>query len=307
MDCTCAELTPLQHAAGFITFVNVMWVIAVGLGVVCIGMLAAFYARELKNVPKAVWEGLLYLSGLGLTVGGALVDSVAAEFIGLAGVCLFGLGLGFSANWRRWKKPTPILVMFSIVGCAVAVAYDSYVLGTLGIIATMITVGVGLAFERVIDWFGDHELLYVSAIAFFFVGIYVLGEVAILELGALAVFGPGAIYLGAWAGFGSLVFSASTYRTKLGAVDYLVLQPLTALICVGGMAVGEVLSIPDLAENAGSFFVLWLFSKFIDIPKDNVPQTAFIGLAAAASVWCVAWFARTHPDLVGPYLLGFGA
>ncbi len=306
MDCVCPDLTLLQQAAGFVTFVNAMWVIAVVLGVGCLAILFAHYAERLKDIPDQVWEMLPYAGSLAALGGGVLVDSVAAEFVGLGGVLLFGLGWGFSAAFRGWRRPTPLLLVFSIVSCAAALAYDSYIIGTLGIAFAMVTVAIGLAYVELLKWFGEFLILYATVISFFFLGIYTVAEITAGDLGRFAIFGPGAIYIGAWAGFGTLVYTAQGSWSKTWSPAYLMLQLATVAACVGGMAIGEVFGIVDLAENAGTFFVVWLVSKFVDVPAESVPARAALGLSAAALLWGLAWFARTNADLVGPYLLGFG-
>ena len=81
------------------------------------------------------------------------------------------------------------------------------------------------------------------------------------------------------------------------------MQAITIAAGIGAIFIGSVRDIPELLGIGGTFFALYLIEKPFEIRAKSVRGYAMIGLFVSAGVYgCVVW-AKTHMDIVEPYLL----
>ena len=145
----CPELTILQKAAGYITWLNILriFAIVIGTGSFCflfknwVGNLIMLFV----NVPKELYEVLAYVGSVGLIIVGLFISENNALWFGLTGCLLFGGALVLTAYLH--KTETNEVLFFSIlfaVWSVVAVLYQSSVIGFIAVAALMGVVGFSL-------------------------------------------------------------------------------------------------------------------------------------------------------------------
>lgn len=308
---TCPGLTGLQKAAGFITFVNTMWVLAIALGVLCLSFLVVHWCewllKILKDIPLAFYEALFYLSGAGLAVGSKWLSPEAAPYVGLTG-CLLLLGaFAFTAAMRRITvKEWQVALAFAVVWGAVAVWHSSAMIGFISVGALMVSLGFsgamgGLSYAI---GFKDKEALgRATAASFTMLAVFVGMRIFATANPTAHVFEFGALFLGSFVGYlGLLIHSSRWYEEGR---DYGLAQVVTTLLGCAAIFVGSVWQIGELQKIGGTFFVLYILEKIFEVPVEKRINYAYLGLLASGLLYGFAIFVKTHPEVMKPYLLFF--
>ncbi|MEN0063301.1 MAG: hypothetical protein AAGA48_14205 [Myxococcota bacterium] len=293
------QLTPLQRAAGFLTLTHVLMVLAAGVGVICASIIA-------MRLPRWGWLALLYGGATVLTLGAGGLPRSIQPFVALAGCLLFAAGLTVSARLDD-DDPGPVnFGLLTVVSAVVAIAYQTPVVGFLAVISAMCTLGFGVWFSPLMVAIGFKDRADVergTAAAFAVLGAYVVLEIAgLTALPPVEVFRPGALWMGSFVGYIGLLLLSSRWLKFPG---YWLLNGVTLLAGMGALAVGSLFGISELLEIGGTFFVLWIIEKFLEIPQRDMVGYAAQGLAVSVVVFVAAMWARTHTDVLGPYLIGF--
>ena len=140
------SLTALQRFAGMITFTNILWTIAIVLGVVCFCILFGHWLQWLVTfillIPPQVYETLLGLAGLGLVGGAYWLAPGVKEYVAFTGCLLFGGALVIAAVVHELKRGESAL-FFALAGVAAtsAILHASSLSGFLAIAALMSALG----------------------------------------------------------------------------------------------------------------------------------------------------------------------
>lgn len=303
------ELSALQKFAGLITFVNIMWVLAILLGVACFTYLAGGWVVALivafAVIPLAVWEALFLLAGLGLAGYGTTLSPEIAPYVGFTGCMLFGGGLAFVLKNHRLKKHIDSLfLVLAAVSGLFAVLYGSVLIGFLAVVALMGALGFSVAVLPmcyVIGFRDDDAVVRATTAGFFvlllFVGLTIGGN----DIGVFSVFRTGSLWMGSFVGFLGLLIASSKWYAKRSS--YVLLQIVTLVAGVAALLVGSIWQIPELQRIGGTFFVLWVLEKFIEIPVESAKGYAYLGLCASGLLYGAFTVVKAYPETLGPYLL----
>lgn len=305
------ELTRLQRFAGLVTFVNVLWVLGIGIGVVCFSYLFGSYAAELmrllRDVPPVVYEVAFYGASLGFVAGGLVAGGPAAPFLGLTGCLLYAAAVSFTLTTRKLLCG---YVKFSLALLAVwapaAVLYSSSMIGFIAVAALFSALGFYAGMGRLCYFIGfedDDAVGRATTAAFVVLGVFVALRLGAFSLPGLSVFESGALFLGSFVGYlGLLIASSRWFRSPR---SYAYMQVVTIAAGLLALFAGSVFSIPQLERIGGTFFVLYLLEKPAEIPFESKRARAALGLAVSALIYGCCLYFKTHPDFAARYILGF--
>lgn len=281
-----------ENASGnwwrFISFVNIIWVFASIIIVLSLALLFVRYVLPLlKMIPIIVYEIILYLACAGFIVGGLYVSQDVAQFVALPGILGLALTLTFSFGRRLKNKQEKILkgtrikyehvknaillenLILLLVWGITAIVYESQVIGFLTIAVLVSTVMATRAVPAVLSGIGfeneslSRELLVVSFLLLFTYIVMEIGDV----IGIYQVFEVGVHWLGAYGYFAGLEWMASRWRKKQSRTSYIFWQFFATISGILAIFVGQFFDVPALTEVGGTFLLLYILSKYFEIPK----------------------------------------
>ena len=296
---------------GGVTFVDILWVIGIIVGVVCllilfgraVGMLVAFFV----SIPAVVYEVLLFLGAAVLFTVPYLthLSQDMAPFIGFTGCLVLAGGLFFTFTAHEIKISgvrfsLPLFVAWSIA----AVVFQSSLIGFFAMAALMSTLGFSALMVPgcvMIGFEDDAAVARTTSAAFAvliaFVAIHALGP----NIPHIGVFKIGALYFGSFVGYlGLLIVSSKWYAKNSG--HYILLQVVTIVAGFAALLFGTWLKLPELQKIGGTFFALYALEKTFEIPKKSLVGYAAVGFVIASAIFVFCWYVKAHPDTFRPYL-----
>ncbi len=303
------QLTGLQRFAGYITLINVLKTLGAALGVLCFTILFGSYVidliKALKNVPLVVYEVIFYGLSVGLLVYGRTLSAENAPYCGLVGSLLFAGTMAFSRKMRKFVDDGfRFCGILFVIWTATALVYHSSMIGFIAVTALLGALGFSVAAGPLCYCIGFKDEAAVgkaTSSAFLilatFVGMRVLGKHVVV----LAPFEFGALFMGSFVGYLGLLISSSRWYDGKRA-NYVLFQIVTIVAGFAAIFVGSVFGIGELLKIGGTFFVLYILEKTIEIPASGVRGYAAVGLAASVVLFAIGMFARSNMDLVAPYL-----
>lgn len=305
------ELSALQKFAGFITFVNIMWVLAILLGVVCVSYLARGWVASLivmfAMIPLVVWEALFLLVGLAVAGYGTTLSAEIAPYVGFTGCMLFAGGLGFVAyNHKIEKRIESLFLVLAAVSGLSAVLYGSSLIGFLAVVALMGAIGFSVAVLPLCYCVGfkdEDAVVRATTAAFFILLLFVGLTIGQNEVGVFGVFRTGSLWMGSFVGFLGLLIASSKWYRHESSGSYALMQLVTLVAGVAALLVGSIWQIPELQRIGGTFFVLWGLEKFIEIPVKSMKGYAYLGLCASGLLYGGFTVIKAYPEVLGPYFL----
>ncbi|HXV27189.1 MAG TPA: hypothetical protein VD862_04170 [Candidatus Paceibacterota bacterium] len=302
------QLTALQKFAGFITFVNILWVIAIIIGVGSFIYLFGDFARLmfeiLAAIPLVLYELVFYGISLGLIFWADSFRPGVSHYVALTGCLLFAGAMGFTISRRNLTRGTGFgyfAVLAALYAC-VALLYTSSMIGFLAVIALMGALGfsviagplcycIGFQSE---DALGKATVAAMAMLAAF-VGFTIAGT------GTLEVFRPGALWMGSFVGFlGLLIASSKWYERNF---PYAVMQVVTVIAGIAALFIGSVWHISEFQRIGGTFFALYLVEKYAEIPVRSMRGYAVLGLTGSAFVYWFCLTVKDNPEAWRPFLL----
>lgn len=295
----------------FISFVNIIWVFASLIIVLSLSLLFVRYIVPLlKMIPIVVYEIILYLACIGLIYGGQFVTATASQFVAFPGVLGFAILLPFSykrrqpehweeLNYEHIKRPIIVqnLILMTIWGVT-AIAYNSQLIGFMTVVVLMVTVTATRAIPALLASIGmddnsaGRELLVMS---FLLLLTYIIMEIRDI-VGVYHVFEVGVHWLGAYGFFGALEWMSSRWRKTQSMKSYIYWQVVAVLSGVGAIFIGQLFEIEALTEVGGTFLLVYILSKYIEIP--NLRQYwlwATLGLGLI--LYMIALVINQYPEL----------
>ncbi len=303
----CATLTPLQVAAGLVTWLGVMRVLVVVGGIACVAVLLLTWFRFLLGafaaVPVVVYEVVGYAVSAGLVASAPWTTPGDAAWTTPIGALLFGAVLLAAGAARGAKaRPDVVSVILFAVWATVALWSHDQVVGFAAVLALMGTLGFTagvIPFGYVIGFTGEDAVprATVAALA------VTVAAVAWRASGASPSnpFLPGALWVGPFvAGLGLLIAASRHYHS---ASPWLLRQAAPLALGLAALLLGNEWGIHTLSGIGGAFFVLYLVEKATDVPVESQTQAALLGLLTCCVVGSGVWWAEAHMDVVSPYLL----
>ncbi len=289
-----------QKLRGVVTFANVIWAIASVLLILAIGWLVGLYfVALLMLIPAAVYEALAYGASIGLMVGSP------DEFGALPGC----LGLGASLAWSHVAHPNAVKPIYQTLRCdpltlcallltlawgAAAIWQDSKILGFIAVLALEATLGFAIAIFPGLYSIGFRSraaLPRAVLSSLGFIALYIPLHQGYLSLPAAELFQPGILFVGTFVySLGLLIWSSRWYRHGQ-RWHYIALQLVTIASGVLMLYGGGVLGIQQFQAIGGTFFVLYLFEKYAEIPWQKA-GFAWGLLGLAVLLGGLAWLMR---------------
>jgi hypothetical protein len=303
----CTELTPLQRAAGFVTWLNVLEFASIILGVIAVGILARHWVKVLLtvflNIPVTFYEFFGYVGSVALIAWAAYLPATDQLWPLLGGSLCLGLMLALTMSTHfKGENFTAFFTVIAVPWAVIAMAYNSDAVGFLTVLAVMAAAGF---------FAGVLPLCYVVG---FQEGMVPRGTAAALLITVAAVlyhvsgathanpFQAGALWIGPLVlAVGLLIMASRWYYPS--HVPYLMRQLTPVAFGVLSTGIGNVWGVPHLAAIGGTFFVLYFIEKFADIPARSLVGYATVFLVASASIGSGVYWAQHHVDLIQPYLL----
>lgn len=302
------RLTRLQKFAGFITFVNIAWLVAIIIGVLSLLYLLrdliTWLVKLFVDIPVVVYEVICYLGSIGLIAFASTLGSGTASYVALTGCLLLGGAVAFTATRRNWNSVEGIALFLFLVWGVVAMYFESSLIGFFSVIALMTSLGFSgavIPMGYVIGFKDDDSLGRATGASLIVLTGFVFLRVFGNSIPYLSVFESGALFMGSFVGFlGLLIASSRYYRDGEG---YVAQQLITIVAGVLALFVGSTWSIPELQKIGGTFFALYAVEKFTDIPMEKARTYATVGLILSALIYGFCMMVKQNPDTWRPYLL----
>jgi hypothetical protein len=304
----CPDLTGLQVAAGFVTWLNVLSVFAVVIAVACVSVLLkewfAFLLAAFAAIPVQVYEVLGYGLSLALVASGMWLAPADRLWPVFGGSLLFGGMLAITSQVHKLKGGAAGFhgILFA-AWTAVAFAYGDSLVGFIAVLAFMGMLGFSAAVIPMgfAVGFTDKDAVPRATSAAFLTTLAGTGWYLARGMDPANPLLEGALWLGPMVLFlGLLITASSWYATR---TPYAVRQIGPFALGIAGMMVGATYGVPHLAGIAGTFLVLYLIEKAADIPARSLTGYAAIGLVVSALIGGGVYWAQRHMDLIQPYLL----
>ncbi|WP_272121009.1 hypothetical protein [Spirulina major] len=254
-------------------------------------------------IPAAVYEALAYGASIGLMVGSP------GEFGALPGC----LGLGASLAWSHVAHPNAVKSIYPKLGCdpftvcaflltlawgATAIGQDSKILGFITVLALEATLGFAIAIFPGLYTIGFRSraaLPRAVLSSLGFIALYIPLHQGRFTHPAAELFQPGILFVGTFVyGLGLLIWSSRWYRHSQ-RWHYIALQCVTLASGLLAIYGGGVLGIQQFQAIGGTFFVLYLFEKYAEIPWQKA-GFAWGLLGLALLLGGLAWLMRHYPQ-----------
>lgn len=326
----CVPLTGLQIAAGYVTFANIVKLIAVLAGTGFAGMFLGRVVQHLLVVftliPLSVYKALGYLvscvlliwsygvaSGHGAWWIGAHWSALndLARYIGVVGALGLGVSvLGSLADWAEihgsgpHPEQTSAMILAVLMG-AIALLLGNNIVGAFAVVALMAFFGFFIvALPGVVTLgYDSDKTLFSGTLASFFILVPATLTVAHHgSLGPLDVFRAGIFWVTTFSGYtGLLILATFHFSRHLGR--YLAMQAVMVLMGLAALYFGSVYGIGELQKIGGTFFVVYLLSKPWDLPKANVLVWSGLGLFTCVALFLLMREVGQHPAQWAAWLL----
>lgn len=303
------ELTALQKFAGYITFVNILWVIAIGLGVLCLGYLSIHWCKWLfeifKYIPIQVYEVLFYLLSIAFMVGGYFLSAEIGPYVSFTGCLLFAGAIILTSTLHKMEEdPVRFFSILFVVYVIAALVIQSKLIGFIAVMALMGALGFSAAVipcGYVIGFKDKDSLGRVTSVGFIMLTAFVVIRLTAQNIPLLQLFENGALFLGSFVGYLGLLIASSRWygNTK---ENYFLMQVITIIAGIIALVVGSIWNIGELQKIGGTFFVLYLIEKPFEIPVEKGTHYATIGLVMSVIIYLGCVFAKANPALVNTFL-----
>jgi hypothetical protein len=304
------SLTPLQEFAGAITFLNVMLVLAI----IAVGgafiYLFKYYMRILfhilAQVPILVYELTFYIASLSSALIGWWLSVPMHQSLALLACVLFAGALAFSVSYRRELAHVFIIAMILfLVWTPMAMLFTSPLIGFFAVGALLAALGWNDFMLWVINELGAHvrsgfsqQIEHATLAGFVVLTLFVSTRLLSGLVPVLTVFTLGTVILGSVFGFGGLLVLSDRWHYK----HYWGFQIVSIVAGIGALFFGSVLQISELQKIGGTFFVVYLLVKLVEIPTRSRLMFAWLVIGTGVLTVGFCWFALAHPELFRAWL-----
>lgn len=308
------ELSAIQNAERekvlrFFYTIDVVRALAVIIGLLFFAYLLRdfikFLIRVLDNIPLWVWEIAFYVMSLAILVAGYLWESPDRTYVGFVGAMSFGGSLVYSSLTRRltdgpFKFFGTLFVVYSII----ALAYNSSLVGFFAVACLLAALGFSHIFDPISNLLGFEEETNIgipTTSAFTILALFVVIRMFGVNVPYIGVFEFGSLLLGSIVGFGGLWWLST--RWGMGSRDYVFYQVNSVGVGLFAIIIGSFFGILELQRVGGTFLVVYVFTKFAELPMPSLRWYAGLGLSICTAIFVFFTFAQQHPALFSPYLV----
>jgi hypothetical protein len=298
-----------QRFKGFLTFVNIIWVLSSILLVIALAWLTKLYLLPiLKRIPAVVYERLVYIVCWVFIIGAYRFAKGIDQFIALPG-CLGLVGaMTFSHTLHKDRlekffkrnRLDPFTVnsfILFLIWMVVAIIYQSSLIAFIAVIALEAFLGFSVVVLPLCVAIGFTEKSIIPramAASFLLLVFYVLLRMTGIELPYFGIFSAGALFMGPFVYFiGLLIVSSKLYK-HANAHHYLGLQILTIVSGLLALFIGSVWQISQLQGIGGTLFFLYLLEKYFELPWQK-KGWAWATLGLAVILYLGSLVTRQYP------------
>ena len=265
----CPELTFAQRWVGYVTFLNLAYV--VGSAPVALGIAFVFGGIIVQIV--AAMRVVLEIVGYALCATAVFTAWHTDPASQMPYLMAATIGFAFCVAATIWihelkgDDPRMVLVILMVPWAILAIIFNEAAVGFFAVAAFMgligFSIGVGpgyyaFGFER------EDDMPRATTTAYLLLAAFIAEKLMWPAAPAyVTVFAPGAFWLGSFVAFtGMLIMSWDWYCE--GKVAYWPMQILTVATLVGACALGMFFNIEPLPGMAGTFLVFYVASKAVD-------------------------------------------
>jgi hypothetical protein len=307
------DLTLLQQAAGYVTAMNILWFFAICVDVVSIAYLfwdvISAIVEIFAAIPIQVYEVVMYALSVGAMIGGYWLSDEVREYTVLTGALLFAASMIVTALLHDLRAShLRFYTILMLVWGAVAIFYGSSLIGFIAVMAMMGVLGFSVMVTPLCYSFGfrDEDSLgkATSASIFVLIAFAFMKSIGV-ENPVVGVFMSGALWMGSLVGFLGLLIASSRWyqQSERGRLPYAVMQLVTLAVFVSAIMVGSIWDMHQLRGVGATFLALYLIEKPFEIHMESARAYAIIGLLVSAGIYGSIVWAKTHMDVIQPYLL----
>jgi hypothetical protein len=313
----CAELTTLQVAAGYLTWLNVAKVFAVVLGGVCFAFLFGRFVLNLllifALIPPVLYEILGFALSAGLLAAPALlgVSGPDATWFVTPGGILFAATIILSAKMRSLPPNNArFFGLLTLVWGGVAVWYGNQVAGFGAVAAFMAFTGfsiivmplsyaIGFEDEKATNRAGGAGLLICL--------ILIFERWSGASIPQLDVFRAGMEWLGPFVFALAILINSSLWTLDQRKQSYLGMQVMAVAAYSAMIVAGGSFHIDALLNVGTGMLILWLIEKPFEIAPKNLTALSATGLVVALAVGGGVYWAQHNIDIVSHWMPALAA
>jgi hypothetical protein len=308
----CAELTTLQVAAGYVTWMGVLKTFAVILGGVCFAFLFGRFVMDLlrvfARVPFVLYEIAGFVGSAALLAAPALMAVAGPDvtWFVVPGGILFAATIILSAKLRGLpENNTRFFGLLTAVYGAVAVYYGNQVAG-FGAVATFMAFTGFSVFVTPLSYaigFEDRDATNRAGGAGLLICLILIFErwsgAAIPQLD---VFRTGMEWLGPFVFALAILLKSSRWTMDVRKVSYFGMQVMAVAAYSAMIIAGSSFHIDALLNVGSGMLILWLIEKPFEVPNKSLTGLAAIGLGVSLAVGGAVYWAQHHLDVVAQWI-----
>lgn len=308
----CTEMTALQAAAGYVTWMNVFKTFAVVLGGVCFAYLFGRTVLRILSIftlaPAAFYEAAGFLLSFGLLAAPTVlgVSGADATWFVVPGGILFAGTVLLSAAMREVKaNHTRFFGLLTVVWGAAAVWHGNEIAGFATVMAAMACLGFSvlvLPMTYFIGFNDEKSINRAGASGLALCLLLVFERWAGSPIASFEVFRTGMEWLGPFVFALAILINSSRWAMDVTKTSYLGQQVMAVSAYSALIIAGGTFQIDALLNVGTGFMVLWLIEKPFEVRYKSMTQLAAVGLAVSLAVgWAVYW-TQNNLDVVAQWM-----
>ena len=306
----CEELSALQIAAGFVTWMNVLKVFAVVLGATCFTFLFGRFVFRLlavfASMPVLVYEFLGFTTAVALLILPAWVGISDPTWFIVPGGILWAGTLSLAGKLRkRPMTPAAFFAAITVLWAAVAVYYGNHVVGFGAVASFMAFMGFSIAVSPLAYSIGfdDEKAVNRAGGAGLFITAALVGErwIASNQID-FGVFREGMLWLGPFVFALSVLINSSRWYMDTGRQSWIGMQMMAVAAYFALIMAGSVFRIDAVLNVGTAFMILYLVEKPFEVKHRSLTALAGTGLAVSLAVGAAVYWAQSHPETIAAWL-----
>lgn len=302
-DPNCTDLTTLQRAAGYVSWLGLIQVL--GIGSIAGGVIFIFWG-VIKTIldMTGLMEALLWILTVGLLTGTAFVDPTYQPWTLAIGAILIPCACLLTADLHKIKiEKTKSLATLTFIWVTIAIFYHSPFVGFLAVGALLAFLGFSMAVTPFCYSFGftDEDAVPRATTAGLMVmAAYIALRAFRIDPGYFSVFESGALWLASFVGFLGLLITSSKWYED--AKHWAIMNTVTIVLLIGVTSLGMVFGIKEVTTIASTFLLFYLAAKIVEIETESLVAIG-IKLLIVGLITAGAWqWLRTHQEFAMQYL-----
>lgn len=307
----CAELTTLQVAAGYATWLNILKVFAIVVGATSFAFLFGKSVFRLimlfKHVPISAWEAPGYVLTAALLGAGFLPNPNLATWMVPLGCVLFAGLLPLSAKLHGIApNPTRYAFLLTVVTATAAYFYGEHVTGFMAVMAFMAFVGFSVVvtpLSYAMGFHNDEDLNRAGGTGLLITIFLVLERIyAPQGIVHLDVFRTGMLWLGPFVFAIAVLITANRWYAAEHGRNYIGMQIVAVAAFTLLITAGSLLHIDALLNVGTAFLILYVLEKPTEVRHESAVSLAITGLVLSSVIGAGVYWAQSHAEVVAAWI-----